>query len=249
MICLASLFFMFLNQPIWANDFHEKLRSIANRSKAIDSKMSELGFVQDYSQPRTSSDKTLSPILITHNPAKFLYAQAGRIIKAKTLNRLVVAAEGSPALVEISSSEGIFSGLKVIGKARISSSPGRLQIDFDRLILRSGKVASIQALALDEVGAYGLSAQVITGKTWAVTGAMAGSFVSGLAASQQTESTTAFGFSQTERTGRNAVLQGLAQTAADQSKRLIDESTQEKPVLIVEPGTAVGLFINEEVRL
>ena len=75
---------------------------------------------------------------------------------------------------------------------------------------------------------------------------MASSFVSGIAASQQTQAPTAFGFSQTERNGRNALLQGLSQTAADQSKRLIEDVTAEKPVLVVEAGTAVSVYLDCE---
>ena len=53
---------------------------------------------------------------------------------------------------------------------------------------------------------------------------------------------------QTQPGNRNGVLQGVAQTAADQSKRLIDDATKEKPILVVEPETKISLYLDEEVR-
>jgi len=89
---------------------------------------------------------------------------------------------------------------------------------------------------------------VLSQKALSVAGAIASSFVSGLAASQQSVTSNAFGFESTQRSPRNTILGGLAQTAADQSKRLIDEATSEKPVLIVEPNTSVTIMFQEEVR-
>ena len=121
-------------------------------------------------------------------------------------------------------------------------------LEFQRLISRTGKAIPVQAVGLDQEGAFGLSAQVFSQKAWSVAGAMTSSFIAGLAASQQSQSANAFGFSQPQITGRNSLLQGVAQTAADQSKRLIDEATAEKPVLVVEAGTPVTILIQEEVR-
>jgi hypothetical protein len=82
----------------------------------------------------------------------------------------------------------------------------------------------------------------------AMLGAMASSFISGVAASQQTVAPTAFGFQEAPPTGRNAIFQGVAQTAADQSKRIIEESTQEKPILLCTEGTPVTVYLDQEVR-
>ena len=234
-----------------ADQFENQLRAIGERSGAIDAQMAKLGFTSGKSPSHRGIDEEKQPgakILQVYSASKILQAQAGRMITGKTANRLVVAGDGSPAIIELAYDQGIFSGLTVLGKAAISSSPGRLLINCDRLVLRSGKVIAVEAITMDSEGAFGLAAQVVSGKAMAVAGAIAGGFVSGLAASQQTETITPFGFTQTERTGKNAVLQGLAQSAADQSKRLIDEATKEKPVLIVESGTQVSLYFNEEVR-
>ena len=91
-------------------------------------------------------------------------------------------------------------------------------------------------------------AEVFSSKAWAVAGAMASSLISGFTAAQETTNMTAFGFSQTQPGTRNGVLQGLSQTAADQSKQLIDSATKEKPILVLESGARVSLYLDEEVR-
>jgi type IV secretory pathway VirB10-like protein len=136
-----------------------------------------------------------------------------------------------------------------MGKARQSSTPGRINLDFDRLLLKNGKAVTLQAVGLDESGALGLTADVFSSKALMLAGSMAGSFLSGYSAGKQTTSTNAFGFSQSQPTGRNSLLQGVAQAAADQSKRLIDEATEEKPVLVVNPGANVSILFKEGVSL
>jgi hypothetical protein len=143
----------------------------------------------------------------------------------------------------------MFSGLKLKGTARQGANPERVQLDLGRLILNGGKTLHVAAQALDKDGASGLKADVLSAKAWAEAGALAGSFVSGIASAYQTQTTNGLGFTTVQPTGRNALLQGVAQTAADGSKRLLEEATREKPVLIVEPDTEVTVFFDEEVRL
>jgi len=238
--------------------YNEDLARVKHREKSIDQELARFG-IQKPPKPDPASlpggpigaaaeEKSAPSLFHVYDSFARLRAPAGKLLFGKTLTRLVVGGEVSPAIVALDNGQGVFPGLRVLGKARQSGTPGRLQIDFDRVVFRSGRVAAIKAGALDQAGAYGLEAQVFTGKALAVAGAMASSFISGLAASQQSTSPTAFGFSQVQPTGRNAILQGVAQTAADQSKRLIEESTQEKPVLVVEAVTPVSVYIDEEVR-
>jgi hypothetical protein len=172
----------------------------------------------------------------------------GKLYFGKTITRLIVGSDASPALVQLDPGQGFASGLRVMGTAKAAGTQGRVAIEITRLLLRGGRAVSIQGSALDIDGALGLPAQVISGKALAIGGAMATSFISGLAASQQTETANPFGFSQVQPTGRNALLQGVAQSAADQSKRLIGEATSEKPILIIEAETPVTILIQEEVK-
>ena len=205
------------------------------------------GFFTD-SPNSDSQEKKLQPLFRLHNDLKRSRLAVGQLLFGTVVNRLVVGAEGSPVLVQLDDEQGALSSMRLLGVARQSGTPGRLSIEFQSLLTKSGKAIKLQAAGLDSEGSFGLIAQVFSQKAWAVAGAMASSFVSGLAASQQTQASNAFGFSQTEVTGHNAILQGVAQTAADQSKRLIEEATSEKPILLVEEHSTVTILIQEEVR-
>lgn len=198
------------------------------------------------SEPKEGDDKT-TPLFRVHGSLSNSFMGAGKLLYGSLMNRLVVGSDGAPVLIELDEGQGSFSRLRLMGTARPAGTAGRLAIEVNRLLLR-GRSVALQATALDPAGSFGIEAQVFSGKALAVIGAMASSFISGLAASQQTQEINAFGFQQTQSTGRNALLQGVAQTAADQSKRLIDEATAEKPILVVESQTPVVVLVQEEVR-
>ena len=193
-------------------------------------------------------EKKLQPLFRLHSDLKMSRLKVGQLLFGTIINRLIVGAEGSPVLVELDEGQGGLSSVRLLGVAKQSGTDGRLAMDFQSLLTKTGQAIKVKATGLDSEGSYGLVAQVFSQKAWAVTGALASSFISGVAASQQTQSTNAFGFSQTAVTGRNAVLQSVAQTAGDQSKRLIDDATSEKPIMLVEEKTSVTILIQEEVR-
>lgn len=233
--------------------YEDDLKKVNALGDRADSMLTKFGF--NFEDPNArNSKKTESengrPLFQVHGSLSQVAIKTGSLAFGTVLNRLVIGGEDSPVLITIESSQnGKVQGLRLLGKARQSSTPGRVVLDFDRLLLKSGKSLSLQAVGLDESGALGLSADVFSGKALMLAGSMAGSFLSGYAASQQTSKTNGFGFSQTDTNGRNSLLQGVAQTAADQSKRLIEDATQEKPVLVVKPGTKVSILFKEEVSL
>ena len=236
----------------FADDFHSKVDQLKKSQANLDQLMlpfrASNGFANSSAADLQKSDDQRTPILQFHNPTTQLQAQTGKLLFGKLVNRLVVGGEKNPAIIEIKSGQGSFSGLRAIGFATQASTPGRLSIEIQKVVFKGGLSKPINGIALDQDGALGIESQVISQKALSVAGAIASSFVSGLAASQQSVTSNAFGFESTQRSPRNAILGGLAQTAADQSKRLIDESTSEKPVLILEADTEVTIMIQDEVR-
>ena len=233
------------------SDFSTLTRGITEQQKALDRALVGMGVRNPSAQNGVSpgaAGRQDAPLFRVHSEMKTLQAPVGRFLFGKVIQKLVIASEGSPVVVELAQGQGPLSGLRVLGTARQSSTGDRISMEFSKLLFRGGSTGSIQAVALDSSGALGVPAYVLSQKAISVLGAMASSFVSGVAASQQTLVPNAFGFQATQPTGRNAVLQGLSQTAADQSKRLIDEATAEKPVLILEPNTEISLLVQEEVR-
>jgi hypothetical protein len=194
------------------------------------------------------ADEPVQPLFKIHAEASTRTIPAGKLIFGELVNRLVVGSDSSPTLIQLDEAQGSLSELRIMGTARQSGTAGRISIEVSRLVLRNGSSLALKASTLDASGGFGLEAQVFSSKALAVGGALASSFISGLAAGSQTQMTSPFGVVQTEATGRNAILQGVAQTAADQSKRFIEEATSEKPILVVEPGTPVSILVDEEVR-
>lgn len=248
MLILGTLKFNLVN----AGDFNSQVENLKKNQSALDQMISPYralsGFKDSQLPSNTQNEDHKSSILQFHNPTTQLQAQSGKLLFGKTVNRLVVGGEKNPVIIEIKSGQGSFSGLRAIGVVTQASTSGRLSIEIQKIVFKGGTTKLINGVALDQDGALGIEAQVISQKALSVAGAIASSFISGLAASQQTVSSNAFGFESTQRSSRNAILGGLAQTAADQSKRLIDESTSEKPVLILEANSQVTIMLQEEVR-
>jgi len=235
-----------------AAEFQQSLKLLRQSQQMTERKLIELGVkpripdLGDTDHQKESDENR--PIFVIHSSGKQLRAQAGKLLFGKVLNRLVVSGDDVPALIELDSGQGLFSELRALGKARVSGTEKRISIEVNRIVTRPGTSILVKGSVQDEEGAFGLEAQVLNSKTLALVGAMAGSLLSGVAASQQTMSSNAFGFEQVQPSGRNAILQGIAQTGADQSKRLIEQMTQEKPILVTEAGTAVIVYLDEEVR-
>ena len=230
----------------------DRLKQTQQQSEVLLQSLSrKMGVQSPFSEHSNSpkrSDEPQTSLFRVHAASQVLQIASGKLLYGKLLNRLIIGGDGSPVLIELDPDQGFLSGLRLMGNGHPAGTPGRVAVEVNRLLLRTGRTIALQAVGLDPEGAYGLNAQVLSGKALAVTGAMASSFISGLAAGTQSQATNSFGFSQVQSTGRNAILQGVAQTAADQSKRLIEEATSEKPILIVESQTSIAILVQEEVK-
>jgi len=243
------------------DSYQSATRRISERNSQIDKVLSRyrsrLGLPHETGKPHSSFDSLVEepesdsshkrPSLIqVHQPWVRTFIPSGKLLYGQTLHRLVVSGEPAPCLVILDQDQGALSGVRLQGLATPSPTQGRLSIALSKVLFPS-KAMPLSAVALDSDGALGLPAEVFSQKAWMVAGAMAGSFLSGLASAQTSFSSNALGLVQPNLTPRNAILQGVAQTGADQSKRLIEEATSEKPVLVLEAGKPITVFVNEEV--
>ena len=235
----------------WAgSSFHAKVERLRAGQSGVDQALRQLGRsagIEVLGDARASGQAAPRSLFQVHGSMERVRFQQGRLLFGRLLNRLVVGPDGAPTLIELDPDQNLGSGVRFLGMARQAGAEGRVGVEITRLLL-PGKSVALQAAALDLDGAFGLTAEVWSHKGWKVAGAMASSFVSGLAAAQQSQTTSPLGFSQVQPTGRNALLQGVAQTGAEQSKRLIEEATADKPILVVEAGVPVTVLIQEEVR-
>ena len=227
----------------------ERLRqSQAYTDQIFNQMKAKAGFHDDMGAEPRKAEEGVQPLFKIHAEMTTRILPAGKLLFGELVNRLVVGSDGSPSLIELDDVQGSLSRLRIMGIARQAGTAGRVSIEVTKLLLRNGASVPLKASTLDASGGFGLEAQVFSSKALAIGGALASSFISGLAAGSQSQVAGPFGMVQPETTGRNALLQGVAQTAADQSKRFIEESTSEKPILVVEPGTPVSVLVDEEVR-
>ncbi len=251
-VLLGFLIYFDLKSAL-SSEFENGLNRLKQQQKTLSDKLKKFGIEPGQKKSRDQSDdsdlKDKPQLFKVHSDFKTQTIFPGKLLFGKTYTRLIVGSEGSPLLIILDEDQGAFSGLKILGSGRASATQGRLILEFNRLILNTGKTIPVSATALDASGGYGLSAQVFSGKALALAGSMASGFISGMALGSQTQNANAFGFNQVEHNSRNAILQGLASSASDQSKRLIEEATQEKPILVVEEGTELGVLFQEELRL
>ncbi len=234
-----------------ADDYSASVDALKRNQAELNQMISPYKTLAGFKSPEIlsgSSDREAPPVIKVHSSMSRLQAPAGKLLFGKTINRLVVGGEASPAIIQLRSNQGPFSDLRILAQASQSSTPGRLGITVQKVIFRSGSAQPLQGMVLDQQGASGVEAQVLSQKALSIAGALGSSFISGLAASQQSMTSNAFGFESPTRNTRNSILGGLAQTAADQSKRFIEEATEERPIMILEAGTQVTVFLQEEVR-
>ena len=249
---LSILSLLLLSSLTLADEYTQNLKSLQKSQNDLNQLMAPyrtLSHLKDQASDNAPTENgKLKPLIQIHNSITRLQASPGKLLFGKTATRLVVGGEASPALIDLNTDQGVFSELRIIAIATQGATAGRLHLQTQKIIYRSGNTQSLQGVILDDQGALGIAAQVISQKALSVAGALGTSFISGLAASEQSTSANAFGFETTKRSTRNSVLGGLAQTAADQSKRFIDEATNEKPVLILDSGTNVTIFVQDEVK-
>ncbi|MCM0604481.1 MAG: TrbI/VirB10 family protein [Xanthomonadaceae bacterium] len=226
-----------------------RIQHLRTNQKNIESMMSKMGLEVERSESGELTRKNIAPTLfVKHADSDRLRIPMGTVLYGSILQELIIGGDPTPVFIFLNSNQNQYSGLKITGLARASSS-GRIHFEFNKLHFNGGRTASVQAQALDNQGALGLEpSQILSAKALSLVGSMAGSFVSGYAASQQSQVVSPIGINQNQITPRNSILQGVAQSAADQSKRLIDEAIEEKPVFILKPGADVSIYFTEEVR-
>lgn len=163
----------------------------------------------------------------------------GALAFGKTYLRLLVGGEGSPleAIVE-ESRYPFLQGARVLGTA--TQVRGRIFGDFDRLLLRSGKVIPIQATLLDSSGALGVKGENENSKSLEVAGGVA----LGLLASPK-DTTTAFSFAQE---ARESTGQRLRNSLLHESRDYLRNKFKESSVLRLNENTAVVIRFQEGVK-
>jgi hypothetical protein len=153
---------------------------------------------------------------------------------------MLVGGEPSPITITFSPDNKypMLDGAKAHGTA--NQNRGRIFADFNRLVLRSGKVVPIQAQLLDENGSLGLKGENENSKLLEIAGGVG----LGLIAEPEDRSNP-FGFIDS---ARKSAGERVKTSLLQESRDFLREKFKESPVLKVNEGTALTIQFSEEVR-
>ncbi|MFH1066315.1 MAG: TrbI/VirB10 family protein [bacterium] len=141
-------------------------------------------------------------------------------------------------------------GDKLLGMAAAGKTRDRLIVNFNRVILKSGKSIPLNAIALDEDGTAGVKGYIVGNTLLQILGpalAEAGSaFLSSMSDSQTTTTTGPYGVVTTQTTKNNLTSaagqagQKIATRIAEALKQDIEEN---KPYVLVPAGTRARAYL------
>lgn len=168
----------------------------------------------------------------------------GTLVKAK----LITGASDGPVRAEliqdviVNGERLIESGSTILGNG--SSTEERLFVRFDRLIRKDGSTLSIQAQALDRKDRIaGLKGNKVSTEAMKLAAGIGLNFVGGISdALQETE--VKGGVALRSSSMKNALLNGAAHAALDQSKDLISSYKDKAPRIEVEKGRIVEIMFD-----
>jgi hypothetical protein len=163
----------------------------------------------------------------------------GTLVKAK----LVTGASDGPVRAEliqdviVNGERLIESGSTILGNG--SSTEDRLFIRFDRLVKKDGSTLSIQAQALDRKDRIvGLKGNKVSTEAMKLVAGIGLNFVGGMSDALQ-ETDVKGGVAVRKSSMKNALLNGAAHAALDQSRELISSYKDKAPRIEVEKGRII----------
>lgn len=179
----------------------------------------------------------------------------GSTFEGRLVNTILSSDSVQPVIAEIG--EDIFwknsvfipAGTRAIGGASFDDTARRLQIRFQTFVFPGGDQHAVSALALLPDGSSGLPGDYHSGETMKQTGRFAGTFIGGLAEGMKDKQPGGgMGMPLEPGSLKNGLLNGLAMSALDQSKRFSDDLQKVKPYLEIPAGSTFLLYLEKEFQ-
>ncbi len=203
------------------------------------------------------SDKVIIPPLVVHfgsqemlpaddfhyTPIRILGFVSSKNIPpgSETTAKLLMGATDGPVKAELTSplmvdgSTVLDSGVVLLGRGQSSSD--RLDIEFNRAVFQNGKFILVSGEAYDKsdstLGIKGERAGSVALKIAAGSGLY---FLSGMAAGLESSSYSQYG-EMTMPSARNALLNGVAQSASENAQNYLQKIKNRHPKIVVKKGT------------
>ena len=140
------------------------------------------------------------------------------------------------------------AGTKVLGHLGQGQDSDRIAAIFDQFVFPNGHQISAQGVAVMLDGSTGIVGEFHSNRAWKVAGALGSSFLSGAAAAFQSTEANSFGIQQPDSTTRNAILNGVAQTALEQGRRYGEEAQKNPGFVTASSGTSFLVYVEKRNR-
>lgn len=239
MISLICLFFFL---PLTFADSYSdglgKLDSIQQRTKSL---LERAGVSLNPRARNAGLNDKKEGFFRFHALPSSTFIPAGALAFGQTHLRLLVGSETSPVSLIFTHENKypLLSGAKAIGQA--SQNRGRIFADFDRLVLRSGKVIPVKGVMLDAAGSLGAKGEPENSRTLEIAGGIG----LGLLAAP-TDTKSPFGFLEE---ARKSPTERIKSSLLNESRDYLREQFKEISVLRLDEHTDITIMFNEEVRL
>lgn len=229
----------FVIPSAFADSFSEglgKLDSLQQRTKSL----LERAGVSLYPGVKNTSPRDKKEFFRLHSLPSSTFIPAGSLAFGQSHLRLLVGAEKSPVSVifSLENKYPLLAGARALGNA--SQNRGRIFAEFDRLVLRSGKVIPVQGVMLDQAGSLGVKGDNENSKNLEILG---GAGLGLLAAPSDTKSP--FGFMEE---AKKSASERVKSSLLNESRDYLREQFKETSVLRLDEGTDITIMFNEEVR-
>ncbi len=136
---------------------------------------------------------------------------------------------------------------KLLGKAYLNKSSGRLCIDFDTLLLNGSNEIKIDAFSMMNDGSSCLKGIYKSGKAKKHSKKFLGNFISGLANGLKDRSNNHHGESYTDVSVKNGALNGASESFSDWANSELDENISAS--VLIPSGTEFKLYFNSRLEL
>ncbi|MEQ1664559.1 MAG: TrbI/VirB10 family protein [Bdellovibrionales bacterium] len=141
------------------------------------------------------------------------------------------------------------AGSKILGRVGPGQDSDRISVNFDQVVFPNGHQMAITGVAMMPDGSPGVVGEFHSGRGYKIAGALGSSFLAGAAAALQTNQVNMLGLEAPKGSTRNAILNGVAQSALEQGRRFGEEAQNQQGYVIVPTGTSFQIYIDREVDL
>ena len=172
-------------------------------------------------------------------------------IPVRLVNSIQSGESSTPVIAEVTedinsrSELTIPKGTRVIGQASVDDSARRIQVHFQTLVYPEGEQHSVQGLALMPDGSAGLVGDYHSGSGTRQLGRFLGTFVGGMAEGMTERQSAGLMGSYEVGSVRNGLLNGVSQSAQDQTRAITDDLSNTKPTMTLPSGQSFILYLEK----